>query len=455
MDNVVVPYQEGHAFGMGIKSATGGRMQLGVVGTVSQVAGASGGSGSFQMTEIRTTEELESHLGISADVSGGVGLFSASDRFNFVKDCKVQSTSITLLLHCTRQFGFQQIDEPALSPSAAELVSQGRVDLFADRFGDCFVVGLRTGGQFFGVIRIDTKNDESRQTVSNSLSGSYGPFSGDVKTDVENAMKSTQSHAEVYVYYEGGDVKTKPQTPEELFAAADEWSNTIANQAKPYSALLLPYVIANGPQPPNAEDLQHQHDILVRCAKLRSQTMDRLNFIDYVIDPSHSGEFVVPQGLNLSNIMAGLSQDLDVIAEAASFAIDNPKEALEPEQYAQKNGITKDGVLYTLTLLPSPLPQHNGADNVTVPDFRKATNSGEAEKLAADNRLTLHWNEDSAVAAPWHVESQDPPPGISVTANSTITLRSTPSLHIDWRSLQGLSFGQTGTIQRSAAFVIH
>jgi hypothetical protein len=112
MDNVEVPYQAGHAFGIGVKSATGGRRGLGVVGAVSQIAGASGGSGGFEMTRIQTTSDLEDHVGISADASGGVGLFSASDRFNFVKDCKIQTTSIAILLHCTRQFGFQQIDNP-------------------------------------------------------------------------------------------------------------------------------------------------------------------------------------------------------------------------------------------------------------------------------------------------------------------------------------------------------
>src|SRR5215470_220232 len=45
MENVEVPYQDGHAFGIGVKSATGGRRGLGVVGGVSQIPGASGGSG--------------------------------------------------------------------------------------------------------------------------------------------------------------------------------------------------------------------------------------------------------------------------------------------------------------------------------------------------------------------------------------------------------------------------
>src|SRR5262249_44587368 len=96
-------------------------------------------------------------------------------------------------------------------------------------------------------------------------------------------------------------------------------------------------------------------------------------------------------------------------------------------------------------------PKHTGANNVIVPDFRKVSNSGEAEKLAADNRLTLHWVEDSAITGSWHVDSQDPPPGTSVSANTTVTLKSTPSVHIDWRTLKGIQFARAGTTAVSPA----
>ena len=109
MENAFVPYQFGYDYGIGVKSATGGRMQHGAKGTPSQVQGASGGSGSFQMLQFRQTSDLEDHLGISADASGGVGLFSASDRFSFSRDCKIQTNSIALLLTCTQLNGFMQI----------------------------------------------------------------------------------------------------------------------------------------------------------------------------------------------------------------------------------------------------------------------------------------------------------------------------------------------------------
>jgi hypothetical protein len=424
MDQIEVTYRKGYDFGMGVKAASGSPVGLGVVGSPTPVQGASGGSGGFQMTKVQTTEELESHLGISADASGGVGLFSASDRFSFARDCKVQSSSITLLLLCTRAFGFVQIDDPALSQGAGQLVGNGKIDLFSDRYGDCFVRGISSGGQFFGVIRIDAQSSETRQNIENSLSGSYGPFSADVAVKLSEAMKSSRSSAEVRLYYEGGDVKTKPQTPEELFAAANEWSNSLAEQQRPYSVTLAPYIIANGPPPLNRADLEHQHDVLARCAKLRSATLDKQNLVDYILDPAHREEFeIVAGGPDLAALSSGLANDLDIIAQAASFAIDNPKEALDPESFGRnKNGLAA----YALTILPPNMPNHRGA-TVTIPNFRSLNSQSAAEKLAADNHLTIHWVESASVGQPWHIDSQDPPPNTPVSLGATVTLVCTQS----------------------------
>src|SRR5215475_13691848 len=177
-DQVMVPYREGFNYGMGVRSATAGPLGLGVTGAISSVTGASGGSGGFHLDQIQTSEELEEKLGISAEASGGIGLFSASARFDFARSCKVQSTSLTLVVSATHQKGFQQIDAPVLTADAAGLVSEGKADLLAEKYGDVFVRGMHVGGQFFGIFRIDTQSEQSRQTINSSLEGSYGPFSG-------------------------------------------------------------------------------------------------------------------------------------------------------------------------------------------------------------------------------------------------------------------------------------
>jgi hypothetical protein len=413
MENAFVPYQFGYDYGIGVKSATGGRMQLGAKGAPSQVKDASGGSGGFQMLQIRQTSELEDHLGISADASGGVGLFSASDRFNFSRDCKIQTSSISLLLTCTQLNGFEQLTQPVLDDAAGALVSAGQADLFAQRYGDCFVAGLETGGQFFGVIRIDVRSESDHQTIENSLSGSYGPFSADVSVKVQSALTDTKSSAETFLYYEGGNVQTKPQTPEELFAAANEWSKSVLQAPKPYTALLLPWIIANGPNPPNAADLDHQRDVLKSCAKLRSQVIDRLNVLEYMVDPAHTSEFAMSSSdpARLATLHAAVSGDYDMVQDAASFAIDNAKQAVEPETFART---IKGQGGYSLTVLPPDLPKRVDGSNIQVPDFSKVTDVGGMNSLASQNKLTLHYVSASA-SQTYQFLSQDPAAGATVT----------------------------------------
>jgi hypothetical protein len=354
---VEVPYRHGYEYGMGVDSASGSPMGCAIVGTPTNVRDAPGGSGSFLFTRVETTSDLEEHLGISADLSGGVGLFSASDRFTFAKNCKVQTSSITLLIHCTREYGFEQIDTPEIEKDhAAPLVADGKDVLFQARYGDRFVRGMTSGGQFFGILRIDVKTEQARSDIENTLSGTYGlAWSADIAAKVTSTLQSTNSEARAFVYYEGGELKTIPTTPEQVYAAATEWLQSLDANRKPYQVTLSPYIIAAGPNPPNPEQLQHQRDVLVRCAQLRSRTIDNINLIDYMTDTKHANDFeAVPDGLNLAELSANLNRDLDLIAEAASFAIDNPTEALSVEDFARKEKKIDN---YTITLLPLNLPK--------------------------------------------------------------------------------------------------
>jgi len=111
-------------------------------------------------------------------------LFSASGRFNFAQDAKVQAHSLTLMVSATLRKSFQQIDAPVLTTDAASLVSAGKLDVFAERYGDRFVRGAYLGGLFFGIFRIETKDEMSRQNVDTALAGSYGLFSADINVKV-------------------------------------------------------------------------------------------------------------------------------------------------------------------------------------------------------------------------------------------------------------------------------
>ncbi len=369
MQQTEVPYRIGFDYGIGVEVAHADPRARGVIGEVTAVEGASGGGGSFKLQRVESTEELETHLGISAEASGGVGLFSASARFDFARDCKVRTTSLVLLITATEQFGFEQIDDPRLSPEAGELVDDPA--LFSERYGDSFVRGIEKGGQFFGVLRIDTRSEESRESVDAELQGSYGAFSADVSSNLSSVARKHNAGIDALAYWEGGRVTVEIRSPEDLVKAADQWRDSVQGQSKPYRVTLSPYVIAHGPDPANAAELEHQRDVLVRCARLRSRAIDALNLLDYMCSSEHADEFESVPGMDLGALRTGVARDLDVIAAAASFALRHPKEACEPETFAQTRMDPPDPS-YRATVLPANLPRQIGGrpvELVTVPDL--------------------------------------------------------------------------------------
>jgi hypothetical protein len=229
-------------------------------------------------------------------------------------------------------------------------------------------------------------------------------------------------------YWEGGQVRSDPKTPEGLLACLHEWLDTVEAHPVSYTVSLAPYIIARGPQPPNEEDLEHQRDVLKICARMRSQAIDRLNLIEYMMDPLHASEFnFEPGGPDLAKLHAAISTDLDIIAAAASWAVDHPKEALEPEAFA-RDPAHKGLAGYEFTLLPPNMPKHDGAI-VTVPDFSDASTEDLVKQLAGTKQLKYLLTYDNHLggindqfAANFKIVDQNPGRGLPVTAGTTVKL---------------------------------
>jgi len=437
--------RDGYDIGIGVSSATGSPMALGAIGAVTPPQIGTGGSGSFNFRRIDSNEELEHELDIGADVSAGIGLFSGSASFDFSKQCKIQTSSLTVLVSAKESFAFQQMDSPELSPAAARLVSEGQTGRFSDQFGEYFVRGISTGGRFIGVVRIDTKSKQSKTDVDASLSGSYGlTMSAEARLHLSETLKSANAKIEAFYTFDGGRVITRLTSNDplelvnQLYRAMDEWTATVERDPKAYSVTLAPYIIALGPNPPNIIDFEHQRDVLIRCAKLRSQTLDKLNLIEFILDPNHMNEFEIvppPDGPDLPALQAALAGDRDVIADAASFAINNIKEARDPETFMREIRGIPD---FKLTALPVNLPEHTGGVVVVVPapptDLFTIPNwqtMAEVDDLGGTLNLVVKAVFDNTKPTGLIV-SIFPPPGTTVTATFTeITITTVRNLITD------------------------
>jgi hypothetical protein len=95
----------------------------------------------------------------------------------------------------------------------------------------------------------------------------------------------------------------------------------------------VPYSILNSilplPAEPNFIDLQNQKDVLIQCSILRDQDLQGLNNINYIL--SHPDQFIDPEKFPLGQIRNDLDADLNMIAAAASNALNHPKEVALPQ----------------------------------------------------------------------------------------------------------------------------
>jgi len=420
-----LPYRQGYDYGIGLIATTGMRCSQGVQGEVSGVQGAEGGVGTLKITRVETTEDLESSLGISAEATGGVGLFAASARFDFARECQIHSQALTLLVAQTVQFGFQQIDIPVLRDPAKEVAE--RPELFQSRYGDLFVAGIGSGGLFVGVLKIEYRSEQSRQTIEAAMSGSYGlAFSAEVATKLQNALTQTNSSVRVYVHAEGGTLlgHEHPMTPAELLAAHGRWYESIVGPdgkgtdlKRPYFVQALPYAVAEGPPPPNEQDLQRQLDVLARCATLRSTMLDNLNLVTYVLAHPDQYEFAEGTVAYLQDVTAALGRDLQQISETASHATNHPGDAQWPEVFKAPEG----GYRFTV-LDPARMPKRRDSVEVKVPDLRSCGSTVAARKQLTDLGLTLQLIVDATREESFRVLSQTPPPNTAVAPGSVVAL---------------------------------
>ena len=353
---VETAYQHGYDFGIGVDAPTGSPMGKVVKGVADSVEHAVGGFSQFEITRITSMADLEQSLGIDANVSYGVGLFSASARFNFAKDTKVQTESLFMAVTATVTLAFLQIDDPILEDAAATLV--GKPDQFTQRYGDMFVRGVSRGGLFVGVLSIQTASRVESEAIAADLKGTYGLFSADAKAKFENIQKTHSSRLSIFVYKEGGpvgDVLDDPSNPLSLYMLLQRWLKSFQDTpdaaSVPYSVTIAPTTIATGPPPPNGADLEHAQDVLVLCARARSETLDRYNLLDYILNNPSRYDFSTSPQSGILAAFNGCQADLDIIAHAASLAIDQPKMANTPADFAADQSLK-----YPSGLLPETMP---------------------------------------------------------------------------------------------------
>ena len=424
---VYVPYRQGYNIGVGADLSTGSPMGKAVNGNATKVAGAGAATVQFRVQRIQSTEELEEALGIDAEASYGCASFGAgiSARFSFAKKTKVQSSSLFMLLTAQVELAFESIDDPALSDDADGLLD--RPDIFVQRYGNVFVRGVQRGGLFVGTLRVETTSSQQSTDIAGELAGSYGLFSGDITSKFTSIQTKYQCSIFVDMYHEGGPVDlliTDPANPKQLLDNANAFLSSFRTQseeqvAKPYFVTLAPLSIARSRNLPlNTADVEHAQDVLIACTKARSRILDKINLIEYILGAPD--KFTFPQNCNaaaLAKLQADFESDLDIVAQCASAAINSPKGAAMPADFA-----TVKGKQYPKGVLPEEMPVPKAGKFTKIPDFTNCASWIECNSLAVGKGLTAQQDFSDALSGAFKVLTFSPPVDTVVPEGTVVNI---------------------------------
>ncbi|MDN4602194.1 hypothetical protein P5G61_13245 [Paenibacillus sp. F6_3S_P_1C] len=106
--------------------------------------------------------------------------------------------------------------------------------------------GLITGGNYFGILEIESKSEEEHREIKAALSGkaTYGLFNGQASASFEQSLtKITSSyHMKAHVLRDGGQGDLQVISPEQLINDAVAFpGRLLGGKGIPLSVLLLSY----------------------------------------------------------------------------------------------------------------------------------------------------------------------------------------------------------------------
>jgi hypothetical protein len=195
--------------GMGFNSETGLAVGTALEGfTVQADPTAMGQEVLASITIVNSQEELMSRLGMSFEAQGRYGFFSASAKAEFAESSNYNSTSTFLVARCIVQNPLKRGKNFSVRQPAQDLLDALRFDEFTTAFGDSFVRGLQTGGEFYSVIRITSISTSTQTELAAELQAEAnglvagGSFQG--KFSTANASASTRSELTATMFQKAG-----------------------------------------------------------------------------------------------------------------------------------------------------------------------------------------------------------------------------------------------------------
>ncbi|WP_053216167.1 hypothetical protein [Guptibacillus hwajinpoensis] len=210
--------------------------------------GTGGQDVSYQVDVKSSTQEVKKVLNVSASASFKYEMsFSGSAAAKFANSIEQKSYSLYIIVRVkviNKQI-MMNLGEIKLKDHAKTLYKDDP-NAFINRYGDSFVYGRINGGEFMGVLEIETQSESDFKEVQASLSATIntGELNAKGKAEFQESLKNLNSsyHMKAYVNRQGGNGELNKVTPEQLQKDSLAFPGTINDKdASPLSVLVMSY----------------------------------------------------------------------------------------------------------------------------------------------------------------------------------------------------------------------
>jgi len=247
----VVDYIPGMSWGLGFNSAT---LDIHPVTAFTEIAsittpgGARGQETFFSIQVASNTLGFSEQLKASASASLKYGVTgSGSAKAKYVNKISQNNYVIYIIVSVsvTNYFSVMDMSTSALSAAAGELYAN-HPDEFLQQYGDTFVYGVSTGGEFIGILEIESSSSSEFNSIKAAVNGkaSYGIFKGEAKAEFSKCLQEITSSYSLNgsIFRRGDSGPLNNMTPEEFTQAAVTFPEDVAgDNGYPYSAIIVPY----------------------------------------------------------------------------------------------------------------------------------------------------------------------------------------------------------------------
>lgn len=273
----------------------------------------------FLHKKIESKYELRQLLKVETGVSGFYNGATAKANSDYFRDVKITEDEKYFFYKIEVSNPAVTMKDIKLTDEAVELIKEKGLEGFYRRCGKQAVIGYRTGGFLYSVLKISKKDKTSSVKVDSLISASGFGFDVDGKITSSKDLSKSELDFSVFARWEGGLGQKAHTDLTKLRLMSETWPQTVSKHAVVTELVTVPYKnLVSSIRDEDFENIQNE-------LSLYYFQLDRLSNIKSIIvkDTHYKGYATKDIGTEsiykLDNLIEALSEKIKSCKKALTF----------------------------------------------------------------------------------------------------------------------------------------